>query len=39
MHTNIGIATEALALRTDRALGMIETALTPQVAATLRAVA
>ncbi len=39
MHSNLGLATEALTLRTDRALAMIETALTPQVAATLRAVA
>src|SRR4051812_31286477 len=39
MHSNLGVATEALAVRTDRALALIETALTPQVAATLRAVA
>ncbi len=39
MHTNLGLPTEALALRTDRALALIESARTPQVAATLRAVA
>ena len=39
MHSNLGVATEALAIRTDRALALIETALAPQVAATLRAVA
>ena len=39
MHSNLGVATEALAVRTDRALALIETALAPQVAATLRAVA
>jgi AcrR family transcriptional regulator len=39
MQGSLGLSTEALALRTDRALGLIETALTPQVAATLRAVA
>src|SRR4029079_1554361 len=39
MQGSLGLTTEALALRTDRALGLIETALTPQVAATLRAVA
>ncbi|MBS1122917.1 MAG: transcriptional regulator, TetR family [Deltaproteobacteria bacterium] len=39
MHTSLGLATEVLADRTDRALALIETALTPQVAATLRAVA
>jgi AcrR family transcriptional regulator len=39
MHTNLGLATEALNLRTDRALSLIETALAPQAAATLRAVA
>jgi len=38
-QTNLGLSTEALALRTDRALALIESALTPQVAATLRAVA
>src|SRR6476660_8374857 len=38
MSTNLGLATEALALRTDRALGLIESALAPQVAASLRAV-
>lgn len=39
MSVNLGLTTEPLALRTDRALALIETALTPQVAATLRAVA
>lgn len=39
MHANLGVATEALAVRTDRALALIETALAPQVAASLRAVA
>ena len=39
MQTNLGLPTELLATRTDRALGLIESALTPQVAATLRAVA
>ncbi|MBA3460268.1 MAG: helix-turn-helix transcriptional regulator [Deltaproteobacteria bacterium] len=39
MHTNLGLATEALNVRTDRALALIETALAPQAAATLRAVA
>lgn len=39
MHVNLGLATEALATRTDRALGMIESALTPPTGAALRAVA
>ncbi len=39
MHTNLGLQSEALVARTDRALGLIESALAPQVAATLRAVA
>ena len=39
MHTNVGLPAESLALRTDRALELIESALAPQVAATLRAVA
>ncbi len=39
MHTNLGLQNEALVARTDRALGLIESALAPQVAATLRAVA
>ena len=39
MHASLGLATEPLAVRTDRALALIESALTPQVAATLRAVA
>ncbi len=39
MHGSLGIAAEPLTLRTDRALTMIESALLPPVAATLRAVA
>ena len=39
MHGNLGVAAEPLALRTERALTLIETALLPPVAATLRAVA
>ena len=39
MHTNLGLAAEPLVQRTDRALALIEQALAPQVAATLRAVA
>lgn len=39
MNANLGIATEQLGLRTDRALGLIESALAPHVSATLRAVA
>ena len=39
MHGNLGLPAESLALRTDRALSLIESALAPQVAATLRAVA
>src|SRR5215510_2862984 len=39
MHVNLGAATEALAVRTDRALALIESALLPPVGATLRAVA
>ena len=39
MHVNLGLATEPLAARTDRALGLIETALTPPTGAALRAVA
>jgi AcrR family transcriptional regulator len=39
MQTNLGLPAEALNLRTDRALALIESALAPQVAATLRAVA
>jgi len=39
MSTNLGLAADALAARTDRALSLIESALAPQVAATLRAVA
>lgn len=39
MHANVGLPTEVLAVRTDRALALIESALAPQVAATLRAVA
>jgi len=39
MSASLGIATDALAARTDRALALIESALAPQVAAGLRAVA
>jgi AcrR family transcriptional regulator len=39
MHTNLGLPAEPLVMRTDRALALIEQALAPQVAATLRAVA
>ena len=39
MHTNLGMTAEALVVRTDRALSTIESALAPQVAASLRAVA
>ena len=39
MHASLGLPTEPLATRTDRALALIERALAPQVAATLRAVA
>jgi len=39
MHTNLGLPSEPLALRTDRALALIEGALTPPVAGSLRAVA
>jgi hypothetical protein len=39
MHANLGLPAESLSLRTDRALALIESALAPQVAATLRAVA
>ncbi len=39
MHTNLGISSEPLALRTDRALALIEGALTPPLAGSLRAVA
>lgn len=39
MHTNLGLATEPLATRTDRALHQIETALSTQAAGSLRAVA
>ena len=39
MHASLGLPTEPLANRSDRALALIESALTPQVAATLRAVA
>ena len=39
MHTNLGLPAEPLVTRTDRALALIEQALAPQVAATLRAVA
>ena len=39
MHDNLGMPREALVVRADRALTLIESALAPQVAATLRAVA
>lgn len=39
MQNNLGTAGEALQVRSDRALALIESALIPQVAATLRAVA
>jgi AcrR family transcriptional regulator len=39
MHGSLGMTAEALVVRTDRALTVIETALLPPVAATLRAVA
>jgi AcrR family transcriptional regulator len=39
MHTNLGLPAEPLIARTDRALGLIEQALAPQGAASLRAVA
>lgn len=39
MHANLGITADPLTVRTDRALSLIETALLPPVAATLRAVA
>lgn len=39
MHANLGMAAEALSVRTDRALTLIESALAPAVAASLRAVA
>jgi AcrR family transcriptional regulator len=39
MQGNLGIGAEALTARTDRALSLIESALAPAVAATLRAVA
>jgi AcrR family transcriptional regulator len=39
MQGNLGLASEALVARTDRALGLIESALAPQVPAGLRAVA
>lgn len=39
MQANLGLPGEPLASRTDRALGLVESALAPQVAAGLRAVA
>jgi len=39
MHGNLGLAAEPLVTRTDRALALVESALAPQVAAALRAVA
>ena len=32
MTANLGLASEPLAVRTDRALGLIESALVPQIA-------
>ena len=39
MQTNLAMPSEGINVRTDRALALIESALAPQVAATLRAVA
>ena len=39
MNGNLAIQSDSLVTRTDRALSLIESALAPQVAATLRAVA
>jgi AcrR family transcriptional regulator len=39
MHANIGLSNEALQVRTDRALHLIESALAPPVSGSLRAVA
>jgi AcrR family transcriptional regulator len=39
MHDNLGMAREAIVVRADRALTLIESALLPPVGATLRAVA
>ena len=39
MHGNLGMAAESLVIRTDRALALIESALTPAAGAALRAVA
>ncbi|HSK01187.1 MAG TPA: helix-turn-helix domain-containing protein [Kofleriaceae bacterium] len=39
MQANLGLASESLVARTDRALGLVESALAPHVAAGLRAVA
>jgi AcrR family transcriptional regulator len=39
MHTNLGMASEPLTARTDRALALIESALSSQAAGSLRAVA
>lgn len=39
MNTNIGLGQEPLAARTDRALALLESALTPAAAGSLRAVA
>ena len=39
MHSNLGLASEPLATRAERALRLIESALTPAVAGSLRAVA
>jgi AcrR family transcriptional regulator len=39
MASNLGVTADSIQVRTDRALALIEATLTPQVAATLRAVA
>jgi AcrR family transcriptional regulator len=39
MHSNLGLSGEPLTARTDRALHLVESALTPMVAGSLRAVA
>jgi len=39
MHSNVGLTTEPLVVRTDRALQLIESALAPPAAGSLRAVA
>ncbi len=39
MQSNLGLGTEVLTSRTDRALALLESALAPAVAGSLRAVA